>query len=251
MQDRGPAAYIGELIGTLVLVFAITMAVSLFVTQASPQNPAPFVDWSVVGLVNVFVLFLLIQTLAVVSGAHFNPAVTAAMTVLRQIRPPDAAIYIILQVVGAVLGALLCKFILDDFPNADAANFGAPAISEATLDGDLLRGAVVEGIGTFLLVWAIVGVAVSPRGLKDWSGFAIGATLGLTVMLAGPLTGGAVNPARAFGAALASGEFGGAGDFLVAYILAPVIGGLLAALAYFRLFLTEGAKGPGGAEPVG
>jgi glycerol uptake facilitator-like aquaporin len=92
VQDRGPAAYVAEFLGTAALVFFITAAVSLFLAQPTPQNPAPFIDWSVIGLVHVFVLFVLIQTLALASGAHFNPAVTAVMTALRQIKPPDAAI---------------------------------------------------------------------------------------------------------------------------------------------------------------
>ncbi len=71
--------------------------------------PQPFIDWSVIGLVHVFVLFMLIQTLALVSGAHFNPAVTAALTVIRQIKPIDAAIYIVVQLAGATLGALMTK----------------------------------------------------------------------------------------------------------------------------------------------
>ena len=72
MQDRGPAAYIAEFVGTLLLVFFITAVVSLYVT-ARPGNPALFNDFSVIGLVHAFLLFGLIQTLALISGAHFNP----------------------------------------------------------------------------------------------------------------------------------------------------------------------------------
>ena len=75
-------------------------------TVPTRLNPAPFIDFSVIGLVHAFLLFALIQTLALISGAHFNPAVTAAMTVLRQIKPPDAAIYIVAQLAGGVGGAL-------------------------------------------------------------------------------------------------------------------------------------------------
>ena len=127
MQDRGPAAYIAEFIGTLLLVFFITAAVSLYVTAPSQQNPNPFIDFSVIGLVHVFVLFGLIQTLAVISGAHFNPAVTAAMAALRQISLIDAAIYIVAQLAGGVAGALLTKALLLD--EGKAVNYGAPLAS--------------------------------------------------------------------------------------------------------------------------
>src|SRR3954449_8867789 len=127
---RGPAAYVAEFIGTFALVMFITLAVSEFVTApiaATPNAPAvqPFIDWSVIGLVHTFALFFLIQTLAVISGAHFNPAVTAAMAAIRQIRGIDAAIYVVLQLAGGVLGALATKLILNNLINAKAAHFGA------------------------------------------------------------------------------------------------------------------------------
>jgi glycerol uptake facilitator protein len=250
VQDRGPAAYVAEFLGTLLLVFFITAAVSLFVTQPSPQNPTPFIDWSVIGLVHAFVLFVLVQALAVVSGAHFNPAVTLAMTVLRQIRPPDAAIYIVAQLAGAIAGALLTKLLLTKFGNADAVNFGAVSIS-ASLDGKVTLGMLGEFIGTFMLVFTIVGVALDPRIDRALAPFAIGAALGLGVMIMGTLTGAGLNPARAFGPAVVAHHFGGVDHFLLAYVLAPALGGLAAALAYFFLFLEGGKKEVGGMEPVG
>jgi glycerol uptake facilitator protein len=250
LQDRGPAAYVAEFIGTLALVFFVTVAVSNFVTQPSPQNPAPFIDWSVIGLVHVFVLFVLIQTLALVSGAHFNPAVTVAMTALRQIKPPDAAIYVIAQLAGAVAGALLTKALLTDFANADAVNFGATLVGER-LDGKTGLGMIAEFAGTFFLLWAIVGVAVNPRAARDWAALAIGGALGLGVMVIGPLTGAGFNPARSFGPALVSGEWGGAGEFLLVYVLAPVLGALAAGLLYFNVLMAPGAAGEKPLEPVG
>jgi MIP family channel proteins len=255
VQDRGPAAYVAEFIGTLALVFFITMAVSLFVTAPATPTPGvapvqPFIDWSVIGLVHVFALFLLIQTLALASGAHFNPAVTLAMTALRQIKPPDAGIYIVAQLAGAVGAALLTKLLLNNFPNAEAINYGATLVSD-NLDGKTLLGLLCEAIGTFFLVWAIVGVAVNPRGSTEWGALVIGATLGLGVMVMGSLTGAGFNPARSFGPALVSGEFDGAGKFLLVYVLGPSLGALLAAVGYSSLFMTEGKKAPGGAEPVG
>ncbi len=237
--DRGPAAYAAEFIGTFALVFFITAVVSLYVN----------IDFAVIGLVHAFLLFMLIQTLAVASGAHFNPAVTAAMTVLRQIKPVDAAIYVVVQLAGGVAGALVTKALLEN--EGDPVNYGATLVNETRLEGAILPGMVAEAIGTFFLVWAIVGVAVNPRAAKDWAAFAIGATLGMAVMVIAPLTGGGFNPARSFGPSLVSREFGGADVFLLVYVLAPVVGAILAAVAYFNLFIAPGKKEPGGFEPVG
>jgi glycerol uptake facilitator protein len=248
VQDRGPAAYLAEFIGTLFLVFFICAAVSLYVTEPSQTNPNPFIDFSVIGLVHVLVLFVLIQTLAVVSGAHFNPAVTAAMTALRQIKPADAGIYILAQLAGALAGALLVKGILLD--EGDSEHYGATTVSDA-IDGAIFSGMVVEAIGTFFLLWAIIGVAVNPRATKEWAALAIGGALGMAVMVLAPLTGAGFNPARSFGPALVSGEWVGFADFVLVYVVAPVVGALLAAFLYFQIFIAPGKKGVGGVEPVG
>lgn len=249
IPDRGPAAYLAEFIGTFALVFFVTAVVTLFVVPpAAPGAPAPFIDWSVIGLVHAFVLFMLIQTLAIISGAHFNPAVTIALTAIRQIKVPDAGIYILAQLSGALLGALLTKALLSD--EGDAVNYGATLVGER-LDGDVFPGMVAELVGTFFLVWAIVGVAVNPAAARDWAAFVIGATLGLIVMVIGPLTGAGLNPARSFGPAVVSGEFGGAGDFLLVYVAGPVVGALLAATVYFYMFILPGKKGAEGMGPVG
>jgi MIP family channel proteins len=248
VQDRGPAAYIAEFIGTLLLVFFITAAVSLYVTTPSRVNPNPFIDFSVIGLVHIFLLFGLIQTLAVISGAHFNPAITAAMAALRQITPIDAAIYVVAQLAGGVAGALLTKALLID--EGKGVNYGATIVS-GRLDGAIFPGMVCEALGTFFLVWVVFGVAVNPRATKDWAAFAIGGALGMGVMVFGPLTGAGFNPARALGPAIVSGEFGGADNFLLVYVLAPVVGALVAGFLYFNLVIAPGQKGVGGVEPVG
>ncbi len=249
MQDRGPAAYLAEFIGTLMLVFFICAVVSLYGPEPSPRNPNPFIDFSVIGLVHVLVLFVLVQTLAIVSGAHFNPAVTAAMTALRQIKLADACIYVLAQLAGAVAGALLVKGILLD--EGESESYGTPAVSDQLLEGAIFPGMVVEAIGAFFLLWAIIGVAVNPRATKEWAALAIGGALGMGVMVLAPLTGAGFNPARSFGPALVSGEWGGFDDFVLVYVLGPVVGGLVAAFLYFQIFVAPGKKGIGGAEPVG
>jgi glycerol uptake facilitator len=244
VQDRGPAAYMAEFVGTLLLVFFVTAVVSLFVSP----NPRDFTDFSVVGLVHAFLLFGLIQTLALISGAHFNPAVTAAMAFLRQISLPDAAIYVVAQLGGAVGGALLTKALLLD--EGKDVNYGAVAVSDR-IGGDILPGMTAEAMGTFFLVWVIVGVAVNPRATKEWAALAIGTALGMGVMVLAPLTGAGFNPARSFGPAIVSGEWGGADNFLLVYMLAPVIGALVACVLYFVVVIAPGKRGVGGVEPVG
>jgi glycerol uptake facilitator protein len=260
-EERGPAAFLAEFIGTFALVFFITMAVVLFLPgpeaapqptlpgQPPPEAEQPFQDWAVVGFVHVFVLFLLIQTLAIISGAHFNPAVTVALAAIRQIRGIDAAIYVVVQLAGATLGGLCTKLIVDD--EGEAVHHGATEVSRRVEQDIFPAGFAVEAIGTFFLVWAIVGVAVNPRALKDWAGLVIGGTLGLAVMTLGPITGAGFNPARVFGPALVSNHFEGLDTFLVAYVLGPLVGALLAASVYFYLFILPGRKVPGGMEPVG
>ena len=245
MQERGVAAYIAEFVGTFILVFAITAAVSGALTPG-----AGAAGLTVVALVHGFALFLLIQTLAVASGAHFNPAVTVALTAMRQIKPSDAAIYILVQVLGAIAAALVVKLLFGSGGNANAVHYGAPAVSDV-LHGSTGRGMLGEFIGTFFLLFAIVGVAVNPKGDKTWAALVIGLTLALGVLLFGGLTGASLNPARGFGPALVSGEFDGFGKFLLVYVVAPILGALAAAVTYFNVFMAPGKREPGGIEPVG
>ena len=257
--ERGPAAYLAEFLGTFGLVFFVCAVVTLYahpeIPAAQPGLPAtqPFQDWSVIGLVHAFVLFALIQALAVVCGAHFNPAVTAAMTAIRQIRPIDAAIYVVVQLVGAVAAAWVVKLMLDN-PNAagtEDPTFGAVAVGPAAAGSNTVALAA-EVIGTFFLMWAIVGVAVNPRSFVHWAGFAIGATLGAAVMIFGPVSGAGLNPARSFGPALVADAFGeGAGTWILIWVIGPLIGALLAAFLYFQMFILPGRKGEEGMEPVG
>ena len=240
MQDRGLAAYIAELVGTLLLTFAVCTVVVLYVaTTADAQSGS---DFAVVGLVHGFVLFALIITLGAASGGHFNPAVTLGAAILRRIDPIDAAVYILAQLSGGVLGALLVKGLLLD--EGRAANYGAATVSPIL--GHEYLGAIVEGIGTFLLVLAVCAVALNPRARREWAPLAIGLTLGFVVMIFGPLTGAAVNPARWFGPALIGDDFGGTWPYLVG----PIVGAALAAVTY-RFVIAGGQYALGPEPPTG
>lgn len=240
MQDRGLAAYIAELIGTLFLVFTIGTVVSLYLsTSADAQTGS---DFAVIGLAHAFVLFLLVISLGAASGGHFNPAITLAAAALRRIDPVDAIVYILAQLSGGVLGALMVKgFLLDE---GRASDYGAAKISP--LLANSTAGALIEAIGTFLLVLAVLAVAMNPRARQEWAPYVIGTTLGFVVMIIGPLTGAAVNPARWFGPALIGNAFGGFGD-IWPYIVGPIVGAGAAVLV-FRLVIA-GPQYAAGPEP--
>jgi MIP family channel proteins len=229
VQDRGLAAYIAELVGTFFLTFVIGTVISLYVAAGGQSQFGS--DYAVVGLTEGLVLFMLIQVLGGVSGAHLNPVVTTAAAFLRRIDPIDAVVYILAQLSGGVLGALLVKGLLLD--EGRAGNYGAGSVTD--LLGGNFQGAIVEGIGAFLLVLAVVAVALNARAWRDWAPLTIGLTLSFLVMIFGPLTGACFNPARWFGPALVSGEWGGVWP----YIVGPLVGAMLAAL-FYRFVLVAG-----------
>ncbi len=229
MQDRGLAAYIAELVGTFFLVFVIGTVVSLYVAVGGQAQFGS--DFAVIGLVQGFVLFLLVTTLGGVSGAHLNPAVTLAASLMKKIEGVDAVVYVLAQLSGAVLGALAVKGLLLD--EGMAANYGALDVSPLLASN--FAGMIVEAIGTFLLVLAVVAVALNEKAWREWAPLTIGLTLGFLVMIFGPLTGAGFNPARWFGPALISEEWGGVWPFLVG----PIVGGILAVL-FFKFVIEAG-----------
>lgn len=231
MQERGLPAYLAELIGTLLLVFFITSVITLFVSTGSQAQFGS--DFAVVGLVEGLVLFAVIAMFWTVSGGHFNPVVTLAAAALRRISPVDAVIFILAQLSGAVLGALLTKGLLQD--EGRATNYGAGEVS-GLLAGDF-AGAVVEGLGAFVLVLVILAFFFSRRGVKDWGPLGVGFTFAFLVMVAGPLTVACLNPARWFGAALVANEWGGVWP----YLAGPIVGALLA-VGVFRFVIEAGSS---------
>lgn len=229
----GPAAYAAEMVGTFILVLSIVLVLSVGAPQPDGLG---FNDFAVIGLVHLIALMLLVHSFSGTSGAHFNPAITIALAARRKIAPPDAVIYIVVQLIGAILAALLAKALVGDA--ADAVNVGATGVAEGRfLEGAVGKGLIAEFIGTFLLMWAVMATAVDPKGNRNWAGFVIGAALCLGIMTIGPMTGGGFNPARAFGPGLVGDFTGGFGDFLLAFTLGPILGALAAAFAYTAIVL--------------
>jgi MIP family channel proteins len=222
-----PTAYAAELIGTFGLVLFIVLVLTVSAAPPAGIGGATGPDFAVVGLVHAFSLLLLISALAGACGAHFNPAVTVGFLSTRRIGFADACAYVAMQLVGAVLAVLLVKALMNG--TGTAAHFGAPKVTTGRfLDGSAVKGMVAEAAGTFFLMWAIMSMAVNPRGDRSWAALVIGGTLGLAVMCIAPLTGAGLNPARAFGPAVFGG-FGPLGDWLLAFVVGPLAGAVAAA----------------------
>jgi aquaporin TIP len=183
-----------------------------------------------VALAHGLVIAVMASAVGHISGGHFNPAVTFGFLVARRIDPVLAGVYWAAQFAGGILAALLLWWI---YPSdvVDTAKLGAPLLSEQIGPG---AGFVVEAILTFFLVWVIFATAADPRGtFKSVAGLAIGLTITLGVLMAGPLTGAAMNPARALGTQLVGNAWS---DGWIWY-LGPLIGGGLAAVLYDTLYL--------------
>ena len=231
---------VAEFIGTFALVFIGGGAI--IVSRASGGT----IGLLEIALAHGLVLAVMVSALMRVSG-HFNPAVTLGFLVTRRIEPTMAGVFVVSQILGAVIAAYALKGL---FPAEvfEAVRGGGQAIS---LDISGTQAFALEAIATFFLVLVVFGTAVDPQAPRV-GGFAIGLTVTFCILAIGPYTGASLNPARSFGPAVASGVYEGQ----LIYWLAPIVGGLLAAVLYDRVFLPRGpepldhgAVQPGGPAP--
>jgi MIP family channel proteins len=226
VEAREPTAYAAEAIGTFLLVFFICAVIS--VGNAGVLQ----LDIAGLGLLHALILMVLVYALGTTSGAHFNPAVTIGLLAIHRIRARDAGFYLACQLIGGAVAGLLVLLL---FHGAGASvHYGATAVSSKVVPhGSPWLGLIDEALGTFLLMWAVMAVAINPRREPHVAGLAIGGALGLAVMVFGPATGAGLNPARWLGPALASGTYG---DFWI-YLIGPMIGAIAAAFGYRWLVL--------------
>jgi len=192
-----------------------------------------------VALAHGLTIAVMVSAVGFISGGHFNPAVTLGFLVTRRIDPKLALFYWLVQFGGATVAALLLKWLLwSDIESQ--SKLGAPGLYTQISSG---KGVVIEAVLTFFLVWVVFATAVDERGaFKQIAGLAIGFTISLDILMGGGLTGGAMNPARAFGPQLVGDHWE---HFWVWYI-GPFAGGVIAASLYEILYLR-----PSRPEPVG
>ncbi|WP_250030967.1 MIP/aquaporin family protein [Paractinoplanes maris] len=229
---RGAAgrAVIAELVGTFVLVLAIVavaVAATLNVAVAGGAYSS-----ETVALAGGGALAVVVAALGPVSGAHLNPAVTVSLALTGRFPWGRVPVYVLAQLVGALLAAVAAWGAYGDQARA-VAKLGATAPA-AGVSGP--RVLLVEALVTFVLVLVVVLVANDPRVSRGSAALAIGLALGLAILISGPVTGAGVNPARALGPMIAAGQWR---DWW-AYVIGPLLGGAVAAFLYERVLTDQG-----------
>jgi MIP family channel proteins len=215
-----------EALGTFGLVF-----VGAAVVVVNGGFPNSGIGLLGIALAHAVVLSVMITATMTISGGHLNPAVTIGLLVGRRIDPVSAAAYIVTQLAAACLAALLVKLLL---PHLAARNalLGVPVIANSVSLGQAIG---IELVLTFFLVSAVYGTAVSPDAPRV-AGFGIGLVLLFDILVGGPLTGAAMNPARAFGPAVVANQWVGH----LVYWIGPILGGIVAALLWEYVLLPRG-----------
>ena len=235
MNETPTRAMTAEAIGTFALCFVGILAIN--VDAISGTDGAA--SLTTIALAHGLTIMVMVAALGAISGGHFNPAVTAGFVATGRMAPVRGAQYVAAQLIGATLGGLVAWWLFA----GEVVRNGTPALAAPV---SAPGGVVVEAFTTFFLVLVIFGTAVDHRAPKSVFPFAIGLTVTLDIMATGPITGAAMNPARAFGPALVSGAWS---DHWV-YWVGPLLGGVAAAFLQHR-FLMEHAPSPATAEHGG
>jgi MIP family channel proteins len=221
MNDDMLRRGVAEFIGTFTLIFiggGAGIAVNHYSVTAG--------SLVAVALANGLAIGIMVTNLGHISGGHFNPAITLGFLTTRRITPTLAGLYWASQILGACVAAFILRFLTSQ----RAVRRGAIPIPHTT-DG---KAFVFELILTFFLVWAVWATAVDPRGaFAAIAGLAIGLTITIDVLMGGPFTGAAMNPARAFGPELAGKLWTG----WWIYWIGPITGAILASWLYESLYL--------------
>ena len=185
-----------------------------------------------IALASGLAMAIMVSALGHISGGHFNPAITIGFWVTKRVGTLEAFLYWAAQILGAIAAAFLLKTIIPE-ETWRAVALGTPELAR---DFPRWAGMALEAVTTFFLVLTVFATAVDEKGaFKSIAGFGIGLSITLGILVAGPLTGAALNPARAFGPALAATHWANQG----VYWVGPLAGGFVAGLLYDSLYLKK------------
>ena len=227
MDRKLRAALIAEGVGTFL--FFVVGAGSIVLVDYAPPGPGLLG----IALAHGIILVVMVSSLGAVSGGHFNPAVTFGLWIAGKIDAVKGGLYVVAQLIGAVLAGLTLRAV---FPEAawTPSHIGTPGLAANVSIG---TGIGLEAILTVVLLLAVFGTAVDSRGPRI-GGIAIGLAIAADILVGGPVTGAAMNPARWFGPAVASGFL----DNAVVWIVGPLLGAAVAALLYRFVFSAEAVE---------
>ena len=211
-----------ELLGTFALVFIGAGSV------ASKYFPEATYGIFGVAVAHGLVMAVMVTALLPISGGHLNPAITLGLLAARRTDVRSAAAYVVAQLLGAVLAALLIRVVYP-LGVVRPISLGTPVVANTI---QFHQAMIIEGVLAFFLISAVFGTVVNAAAPR-LGGLGIGLTLMFDMLVGGPLTGAAVNPARAFGPALVSGQW----VAHAVYWVGPIVGGVLAALVWEHVLL--------------
>ncbi len=233
-----PQKLLAEVIGTACLVYVgAGSAAATGVIAAGTKVPFSMAQLGMISFAFMFVIVGVVYAIGHISGGHINPAVTLALAASGKFAWREVPGYVTAQVVGALIGAL-GYFVTLGKSAAVAAGGGVTAYNPATTGWG--RGTLIEAIGTAILVFVIFGV-IDHRAVPGWAPMAIGSAVFAIIIILGPATGAAINPARYLGAMIMQSSFGGTVSWsqAPAYLIGELVGGLLGGLAYVALARTR------------
>ncbi len=203
--------YISEFIGTFAMIFCGTGAMTINeITGGDVTHVGIGITWGLI-------VMAMIYAFGEISGAHFNPAVSIAFAYAKKFSWKEVPKYIFFQVAGAFAASLLLMWL---FPKSELLGATIPSV-------DVWRAFVLELILTFFLMVVIINVSTGSKEVGMMAGIAIGSVVLLEALFAGPITNASMNPARSLAPNIVSGNIKG----LWLYILAPIIGALLAVVS--------------------
>lgn len=224
-----------EMLGTGMLVFfgAGAAAVTLMIARSTSQGIGALgglADWFAIGMAFAIVIATAIYALGRVSGAHLNPAVSIALWATKRFSSADTGAYIVAQLIGAALGSLLFAACA----GMDAVTIGGLGATIPLHGTSYGQAILAEFIGTFVLMLAIMGVAVDSRAPPGFAGLIIGLTVGGVITATGYIAGASLNTARTFGPYLGDWLLGGKNFWMYfpIYVIGPVLGAIAAAFVY-------------------
>ncbi|MBO3745296.1 aquaporin family protein [Streptosporangiaceae bacterium NEAU-GS5] len=250
MNDSPSTAqkWLAELLGTAFLVYvgAGSAAATGFIA-AGTNVPFSMAQLGVISFAFMLVIVGTVYAIGHISGGHINPAVTVALAATGKFAWREVPGYIISQVAGAIVGALAIFVTL----GADGAKAAGGGVTKYAASVGFGRGSLIEAIGTFMLVFVIFGV-IDRRATPGWAPMAIGSIVFAIIIIVGPATGAAINPARYLGPFLVTAVFGGTvgWDQLPAYLIGDFVGGVLGALAWTALATSRRGAGVENAAPT-